>query len=128
MSKTGQKSAVIESIINKVRGRIYSRESGLVELMARGLARSPYHALNNLYFLMELNLEPKVVQGSLTKEEPTNEKVLETYVVVWHYMANHGFDIVEDTSVENALKNHHYYRRTDIRLFAFPRASAEIKK
>lgn len=40
------------------------------------------------------------------------------YVVIWHYMANHGHDIIKASSPEEAIKKH-WYCRQDIEMFAF---------
>ena len=41
------------------------------------------------------------------------------FVVVWHYCANYGKNVVRGQNAEEVVKNHLFYGRKDIELLAF---------
>lgn len=55
----------------------------------------------------------KLKQPMEMKATPRN------YIVIWHYMANYGFNEIKAISPEMAIKNHPYHQRDDIELFAY---------
>lgn len=43
------------------------------------------------------------------------------YIVIWHFMANHGWNEIKATSASEAISKHHYFNpnNKDISFFAF---------
>ncbi len=54
-----QKEKIIDKIIDKVRGTTYQRDSGLVQIVESGLWRFSLRQVQNLYFLIDINLKDK---------------------------------------------------------------------
>ena len=44
-------------------------------------------------------------------------KINKRYLIIWHYMANHGVEIVYGESKEQALEEHPFSKRDDIAMF-----------